>query len=265
MVADTLNQEFRINCSACGHACSIAAQALLAGHGIDCPSCGARVVVPVTTVAEQSPRPPAEAASPGRGKAPTGRLRSNPPSTPTSTVRTPAAGPSNPPLPTAGNNNLGRSDSAADKRSPKSEPVITTAVPTESVNTSLGQSSTSVSTEDIADETAASANDGAEPDARRSQRRRSSSRSARRSSSERSWNEIGVDGLPIQESGESQNEDITSVETRPQDVLLLLLAFTFSLLLTQAGLWWVAGVDPFGIAPWVSSWAPWLVPSGLRP
>lgn len=264
MVADTLNQEFRINCSACGHACSIAAQELLAGHGVDCPICGARVVVPVTKVAEQPPRPQTEANPPGRGKAPTGRLSSTRPNTLASTLRAPVAGSFTTSAPAAANNDLERPDSVTVKRTPKTEPT-TTAVPKEPIKKPLGQTLVPVSPEDDADEAAASEDTGAESDERRSRRRRSSSRSSRRSSSEKSWNEIGVDGLPIREPGESENEEATSVETRPQDVLVLLVAFTFSLLLTQAGLWWVAGVDPLGIAPWVPSWASWLVPSGLRP
>ncbi|MBL8892209.1 MAG: hypothetical protein JNL67_19695 [Planctomycetaceae bacterium] len=141
----------------------------------------------------------------------------------------------------------------------------TAANPNRSTPAPLGQSPPALTGAAKVEVVPASAKTGPESDEQRSRRRRSSGRSSRRSSAERSWNEIGVDGLPIREPDESPNEEFASVETRPQDVLRLFLAFTVSLLLTQAGLWWVAGVDPLGLAPWVSSWAPWVVPSGLRP
>lgn len=45
----------------------------------------------------------------------------------------------------------------------------------------------------------------------------------------------------------------------------LLLAFGLSILLTQASLWWLVGVDPLGLAPLVSHWMPGVVPPDLRP
>jgi len=45
----------------------------------------------------------------------------------------------------------------------------------------------------------------------------------------------------------------------------LLLAFGLSLVLTQASLWWLVGIDPVGLAPFFSPWLPSIVPPGLRP
>ncbi len=91
-----------------------------------------------------------------------------------------------------------------------------------------------------------------------------SSRSRReRSQREPSWNEIGVDGLPIRDAEEYDNEELENevTGTSYRDVLGLFTALGCSLLLTQVSLWWFIGIDPLGLGPVVSNWAPSVVPN----
>ncbi|MBL8854858.1 MAG: hypothetical protein JNK57_12905 [Planctomycetaceae bacterium] len=72
-----------------------------------------------------------------------------------------------------------------------------------------------------------------------------------------------MDGLPINVEAEATEPEIETAGTRVRDVAGLLVAVAISLMLTQAGLWWVAGIDPLGLAPVISGWIPNVVPQTL--
>lgn len=94
----------------------------------------------------------------------------------------------------------------------------------------------------------------------RSEHRRS------RASGHTSWNDIGVDGLPIatDDSSDSTELDSGTGGTRIRDVIGLFTALACSVLLTQVSLWWLVGIDPLGLGPTIADWAPSIVPTELH-
>jgi hypothetical protein len=258
MVADTLNQLFRIQCTSCGQPCSVSSADILAGVAISCPSCGTRLVVPVSESNESPARDGSGPSSiPHRAKAPTGRLK---PVAPLSFVApTLVSEVTANPGPAVVETTATETAISEPSGHPPAEPVhpsppgqhdrdVPMVDPTERDSQLINV------TEDTTEEP------------RRSRRSRNSSSkrsSPRRSSPEPRWNEIGVDGLPILDAAELATEEEPHGGTQLRDVTGLLLAFGLSLMLTQAGLWWVAGIDPLGIAPTFSSWLPNVVPSDL--
>lgn len=240
MVADSLEQVFRIRCAKCGNPCSVGANTILAGVVVACPNCQTPLVVPTAKAPVASPElRPTES----RVQSPTGRLK---PATffgdsvqsPTvQAVSIPATSVPELEKPATSSSNIVEPVDAPGLLPIEVQPVSKRAV----------------------DDSNQSGNESGR---QRSRRRGSSSR---RSSSDRNWNEIGVDGLPIKQDSDVEEPAIESVGTRFRDVVGLLFALAVSLLLTQAGLWWVAGVDPLGVAPLVSGWLPNVVPQSLRP
>lgn len=239
MVTDSLEQVFQILCAKCGNPCSVGANSILAGNGVACPNCQTPLVVPATKAPVASPElRPMES----RAKSPTGRLKpatffgDTVPSPTVQAVSTPAT-------------SVTEMEKPATPSSHSVEPGDASGV--------LPAEVQPVSNRVVHD----SNQSGTESGRQRSRRRGSS---ARRSSSDRNWNEIGVDGLPIKQDSDAVEPAIESVGTRFRDVVGLLFAVALSLLLTQAGLWWVAGVDPLGLAPFVSGWFPNVVPQSLH-
>jgi phage FluMu protein Com len=100
---------------------------------------------------------------------------------------------------------------------------------------------------------------------RRGSRSRSEHRSSR-SSRHTSWNDIGVDGLPIatEDSSDSTELDSGTGGTRIRDVIGLFTGLACSVLLTQVSLWWLVGIDPLGLGPTIADWAPSIVPTELH-
>lgn len=262
MVADSLNQSMSHQCSACGHWCSLPTQKISASESIPCPNCQSPLILPEVSAQSLPERGRASAAS-SRPLPPTGRLKPAtfvpaPPSLPqlapkieppTGEIQpTHASNSETTPLPTAAPAEL-NSQTHAPASDSESAPEISPGVESES-ETESGS--------------AAEVRDRSESS--RSRRRRSSS--SRRPAGELSWNEIGVDGLPIKRNKTLEpaaDEEVSTEGTRLRDVTGLLLAFGLSLLLTQLGLWWVAGIDPLGFGPTVAGWFPQAVPQTLTP
>ncbi|MDP1560081.1 MAG: hypothetical protein Q8M16_01670 [Pirellulaceae bacterium] len=244
MVAESLEQVFQIQCANCGNACSVGANSILAGGAVTCPHCQSPLVVPAAKAPVASPElRPTES----RAHSPTGRLK--PVNFFGDTVKSPTV--------------QVVSTLASPTAAPATELEKPPAVTSKAVEQVDAPGLPPTETQPVAKRSAEDSNlSDKEPGRQRSRRRGSSSR---RSSSDRSWNEIGVDGLPIKQDSEVEEPAIDSVGTRFQDVAVLLFALAVSLVLTQAGLWWVAGVDPLGLAPVVSGWLPNLVPQSLRP
>jgi DNA-directed RNA polymerase subunit RPC12/RpoP len=251
MVADSLDHTFRMHCSNCEQPCSVVASRIMAGETVECPNCQSPVIAPAATPAEVTGRAPIDhRKSELRPLAPTGRLK------PVNFVgqavhvsSVPQVELSSPPAPAS---------------LPAIEPHTLIQEPIEEIRSAKYVESMEFQSNDAT--SASKPDQGEESDEssrpRRSRRRRSSSG---RSSSELSWNDIGVDGLPIRRSNTVESEsDAVEAEvegTRLRDVTGLVLAVGLSLVLTQAGLWWGAGVDPLGLWPYVSGWFPNLAPT----
>jgi ribosomal protein S27E len=261
MVAETLDQVFRIQCANCGKAGSVYASSILAGSAVKCEHCQTPLVVPTNNAAEtvREPQPTgsrAPSSTGARALVPTGRLKPvsyiggtlTSPNVPitanvTPTTPTPPSEPAQKPtriLETA-------------KTEPESEkPNSTTPLATK--------------LSDRVPNEPAESNDSNDSNLARGAREesgRTRTRRRRSSSSGRSWNDIGVDGLPINMEAEATEPEIETAGTRVRDVAGLLVAVAISLMLTQAGLWWVAGIDPLGLAPVISGWIPNVVPQTL--
>lgn len=105
---------------------------------------------------------------------------------------------------------------------------------------------------------------------RRSRRSSSSSRSrsvrglaGQRQKGDDGWNEIGVDGLPVNPRPVLTGEP--EVYSTWREVVVILLGGLVSLPITQLCLWWLVGIDPLGLAPQVSELVPQVVPAQMKP
>ncbi len=268
MVADSLDQVFRIQCANCGNMGSVLASNILAGVAVQCPHCQTPLVVPSSSPADtlrEPTGPRAQTPTGSRAQVPTGRLKpvsyiggtSNSRNVPTTANQPPAA-------PTATSEFVLKPESPQDVTKPGPEfeqpNSARQIVPQQRTSRDQNEPIESVVSDDSS--TSNLSRSATEASGRTRTRRRRASSSGR-SSSERSWNDIGVDGLPINADSDANEPEIETAGTRVRDVVGLLLAVAVSLMLTQAGLWWVAGIDPLGLAPIFSGWIPNVVPPTL--
>lgn len=266
MVADSLDQVFRIQCANCGKAGSVYASSILAGAAVKCEQCQTPLVVPTSSAAKAEPEPqPTSSRTPSptgaRALVPTGRLK--PVSYIGGTVNSPnVLAKTNQPstAPTLPSENVPKPTTVQEITKPK--PESEESNPTTPLATKLGNRAPNEPSES-SDSNESNVARGANEESGRTRTRRRRSSSSSRSSSDRSWNDIGVDGLPINADAEATEPEIETAGTRVRDVAGLLLAVAVSLMLTQAGLWWVAGIDPLGLAPVISGWIPNVVPQTL--
>lgn len=98
------------------------------------------------------------------------------------------------------------------------------------------------------------------------ERRRSRSSRAIRSGRKDSWNQIGVDGLPLSRSKSDTKplEEHDGGEGGWREVALIAIGGAISLPVTQLCLWWMVGVDPLQLGPSISRVLPQVVPVAFQ-
>jgi len=78
------------------------------------------------------------------------------------------------------------------------------------------------------------------------------------------WNNIGVDGLPINRRSERLKPVEEESQTGVKELALILVGGLISLPMTQLCLWWFVGIDPLGLAPRVFEVVPQVVPMKMQ-